>query len=67
MKVAMTFNFTEEERRQIAWDREGSDFKAPATHQMIRDWLFGLVGNGLMGIADRQDEELEYQRRYGDG
>lgn len=54
MKVIVPLNFSDEERIMIAWD-QGE--KGKATREVIRDWIFGLIGNGLMNIADRQDDE----------
>lgn len=56
MKVIVPLNFDEEELMQIAWDRGR---KGRATRKMVREWVFNIVCNRFMDIADRQDEEKE--------
>lgn len=56
LKVIVPLTFDDEELRQIGWALTDSG-KRRATRQMVRDWVFSVVSNAFMGLADRQDEE----------
>lgn len=62
MKVNITLQFDDHERKLIAWDL---DHKGKATRELCRAWIESVVNSGIIAIVDRQADDKDGIRRYG--